>query len=56
VRKFVLLLGLLATGLTTGCATYNEADRIARLNMDYRVWPPVVEGQPFPVQMMNDKN
>jgi hypothetical protein len=55
MRKIVFLLGLLATGLT-GCATYNEAAYIAQLNADYRVWPPVVAGQPFPIQMMNDKN
>jgi hypothetical protein len=24
------------------------------MNADHRVWPPVVEGQAFPVQMMND--
>jgi hypothetical protein len=55
VRKIVLL-GLLASVFSTGCATYNEAEHIARLNADYRVWPPVVAGQPFPVQTMNDKN
>jgi hypothetical protein len=33
-----------------------EAEYVARMNADWRVWPPVVEGQAFPVQMMNDKN
>lgn len=41
-------------GVLGGCQTFNEADYIARLNDDPRVWPPVVAGQPFPVQMMND--
>jgi hypothetical protein len=56
MRKIILLaLAAAAAGLA-GCATYNEADHIARLNADYRVWPPVVAGQPFPIQTMNDKN
>ena len=55
MRKIVLL-GLLASVFSTGCVTYNEAEHIARLNADYRVWPPVVAGQPFPVQTMDDKN
>jgi hypothetical protein len=55
MRKIILLALAAAAGLA-GCATYNEAEHIARLNADYRVWPPVVAGQPFPVQTMNDKN
>ena len=51
----IVLLALIA-GFLTGCYTMTEAERVARLNADYRVWPPVVEGQAFPVQMMNDKN
>jgi hypothetical protein len=54
MRNIVLLAFI--GGVLTGCATYNAADHIARLNADYRVWPPVVEGQPFPVQTMSDKN
>jgi hypothetical protein len=55
MRNIILLAFAAAAGLT-GCATYNEAEHIARLNADYRVWPPVVAGQPFPVQTMSDKN
>jgi hypothetical protein len=51
----MILFAFVAAGLT-GCHTFNEADYIARLNADYRVWPPVVAGQAFPVQTMNDKN
>ena len=51
----IILLALMA-GVFTGCKTMTEAERVAWLNADKRVWPPVVEGQPFPVQMMNDKN
>ena len=32
------------------------AGYVARMNADPRVWPPMVEGQAFPVQLMNDKN
>ena len=53
MRKIVLL-GLLASVLT-GCGTFNEAQYIAQLNADHRVWPPVVAGQPFPVQTMDKK-
>ena len=51
--KSTILLAVVA-GVLTGCHTFNETDYIARLNDDPRVWPPVVAGQPFPVQMMND--
>lgn len=40
-----------------GCATaYSEKDYVARQNADHRVWPPVVEGQAFPVQYLWDAN
>ena len=51
----IILLGLIAA-LLTGCSTMTEAERVAWINADKRVWPPVVEGQAFPVQMMNDKD
>jgi hypothetical protein len=51
-----LILSALIAGVLTGCSTFDEKDYIARLNADYRVWPPVVAGQPFPVQTMSDKN
>jgi hypothetical protein len=49
----IILLAFIA-GVLTGCHTVTEAERIAWINKDPRVWPPVVEGQPFPVQFMND--
>ena len=49
----IILLALIA-GVLTGCYTITEAEYVARMNADQRVWPPVVEGQAFPVQMMND--
>ena len=51
----IILLAFIA-GVLTGCYTFDEKEYIARLNADYRVWPPVVAGQPFPVQTMSDKN
>ena len=54
MRKIILLVFM--AGVLAGCYPVNEADYIARLNEDRRVWPPVVAGQAFPVQMMNDKN
>jgi hypothetical protein len=51
----IILLAFMA-GVLTGCYTMTEAEYVARMNDDPRVWPPVVEGQAFPVQMMNDKN
>ena len=50
----IILLALIA-GVLTGCYTITEAEYVAQMNADPRVWPPVVEGQAFPVQMMNDK-
>jgi hypothetical protein len=48
----ITLWALLAGVLLTGCQTLTPAERIAQLNADHGVWPPVVEGQPFPVQTM----
>ena len=49
----IILFAFIA-GVLTGCSTMTEKERVAWLNADPRIWPPVVEGQPFPVQMMND--
>ena len=49
----IILLTLMA-GVLGGCYTMTEAEYVARMNADWRVWPPVVEGQAFPVQFMND--
>jgi hypothetical protein len=49
----IILLACLAGGLT-GCYTMTEAEYVAKMNEDPRVWPPVVVGQAHPVQMMND--
>jgi len=52
---FTALIG----ALLTGCATSGmnmEADYVARRNADPRIWPPVVEGQAFPVQTLIDAN
>jgi hypothetical protein len=51
----IVLLAFMA-GVLTGCYTMTEAEYVARINDDPRVWPPVVAGQAFPVQMMNDPN
>ena len=48
-----ILLAFIA-GVLTGCYTMTEAEYVARMNADRRVWPPVVEGQPFPVQTQED--
>ena len=50
-----ILLALIA-GVLAGCSTMTEAERVAWINKDPRVWPPVVVGQPFPVQTMTGKN
>lgn len=47
----VIFLALIA-GILTGCSTYSEQEWVARQNADPCVWPPVVEGQAFPVQTM----
>jgi hypothetical protein len=54
-----ILLLALAAGVLAGCQAFTPltpAQYIAKMNADPRVWPPVVEGQPFPVQTMSDKN
>jgi hypothetical protein len=51
--KNIILL-LLVAGVLAGCKTITEAEYVALMNADHRVWPPVVVGQSFPVQMMND--
>ena len=49
----IILLALMA-GVLTGCYTMSEAEYVKLMNADWRVWPPVVQGQAFPVQFMND--
>jgi hypothetical protein len=49
----IILLVLVALG-STACRTMTEAEYVALMNADSRVWPPVVVGQSFPIQMMND--
>jgi hypothetical protein len=54
----ILLLTTIA-GVLMGCQSLTPltpAQYVAKMNADPRVWPPVVEGQPFPVQTMSDKN
>ncbi|MCC7485997.1 MAG: hypothetical protein IT529_13575 [Burkholderiales bacterium] len=54
LMRNIMLLAL-AVGALAGCSTMTEAEYVALMNADWRVWPPVVEGQAFPVQMMNDR-
>jgi hypothetical protein len=56
MRKLTLAVVMLA--FLTGCATSStmSADYVAQMNADKRVWPPVVEGQAFPVQFLWDAN
>jgi outer membrane lipoprotein SlyB len=56
MRKLTLAAVMLA--FLTGCATSStmSADYVAQMNADKRVWPPVVEGQAFPVQFLWDAN
>jgi hypothetical protein len=49
----IILLVLVALG-STACRAITDAEYVALMNADPRVWPPVVVGQSFPVQMMND--
>jgi hypothetical protein len=49
-----MILLLLVALASTACRTVTEAEYVALMNADPRVWPPVNVGQPFPVQMMND--
>ena len=51
----IILLALMA-GVLTGCYTVSEADYVKQMNANWRVWPPVVEGQAFPVQTMGDQS
>jgi hypothetical protein len=54
-----IIFPALMVAVLAGCATSGmnmEADYIARQNADPRIWPPVVEGQAFPVQTLNDAN
>ena len=46
----IILLALMAAVLA-GCQTapMSEAEYVTLMNADSRVWPPVVEGQAFPV-------
>jgi hypothetical protein len=50
----IVFLALMA-GVLTGCHTMSERDYVAAVNADKRVWPKVVEGQPWPVQMPDKK-
>jgi hypothetical protein len=52
VRNVISML--LMVGVLTGCQTVTEAEYVNALNADWRVWPPMVEGQAFPVQLMDD--
>ena len=52
MRSIILLV--MMAGVLAGCYTVTEAEYVKLMNADHRVWPPVVEGQAFPVQMMND--
>jgi hypothetical protein len=54
MRNIILLV--LTAGVLSGCQTVTEADYVAAMNADPRVWPPVVAGQAFPVQIMDDAN
>lgn len=51
-----IFFSALIIAVLAGCATYSEKDYVARQNADHRVWPPVVEGQAFPVQYLWDAN
>lgn len=51
-----IIFPALIVGLLAGCYTVSEKEWVAQMNADKRVWPPVVEGQPFPVQFMWDKH
>jgi hypothetical protein len=55
LRNIILLAS--AAGFLAACGAFTpltEAEYVARMNADPRVWPPVVVGQAIPVQMMND--
>jgi hypothetical protein len=55
MRKLTFAAIILA--LLAGCSTTGvKGDYIAWQNADHRVWPPVVEGQAFPVQFLWDAN
>ena len=47
-----ILFSMIVMGLLAGCYATSEKEYVARMNADKRVWPPVVEGQAFPVQEM----
>ena len=56
MRK-IILAALMAAFLASCASTrFDERDYVARMNADKRVWPPVVEGQAFPVQFMWDEH
>ena len=50
----IVLLAVLA-GVLTGCHTTSNRDYVSAMNADKRIWPPVVEGQPWPPQMIDKK-
>ena len=54
----IIIFPALIVAFLAGCATtrFDERDYVARMNADKRVWPPVVEGQAFPVQFMWDEH
>jgi hypothetical protein len=52
-----ILLLICTASFLAGCGAFRpltEAEYVAKMNADPRVWPPVVVGQAVPVQMMND--
>jgi hypothetical protein len=51
-----IFLSALIIAVLAGCATYSEKEYVTWQNADHRVWPPVVEGQAFPVQYLWDAN
>ena len=48
----IVLLAFMA-GILMGCQTVTEAEYVNSLNADPRYWPPVVEGQAIPPQIMD---
>lgn len=51
-----IILSAFIASVLAGCYTTGETEYVARMNADWRIWPPVVEGQAFPVQLLWDAN